>query len=145
MSSWTTTQTNSSSLGLMQQAQAQAQAQAQSPVMLRQYLFMPVLFFIIMLATWVVPTINRVMAFVKPDVQSYGLMLAVGAMGSLRGFWNGVLFIAIGLKGWKRQRDLNKILLRSKVRSAQDRIRRLSLSHARSRYSQLLGTHGSLV
>ncbi|BDD60604.1 hypothetical protein MAP00_005720 [Monascus purpureus] len=103
-----THQSSDSSLTLIQKLPDQ------SPMLLRQYLLMPVLFFLILLATWVVPTINRVSSFVNPKFQSYGLMIAVGAMGSLRGFWNGVLFIAIGLKGWKRQRDLDRRLVGSK-------------------------------
>ncbi|KAI9930821.1 hypothetical protein ASPWEDRAFT_739296 [Aspergillus wentii DTO 134E9] len=82
----------------------------QSPVSFRHYLLMPVIFFLILLATWVAPTINRVEAFATPGHESYPLLLAVGAMGSLRGFWNGVLFIAIGMKGWKRQKRLEKKL-----------------------------------
>lgn len=109
ISSSATHQSSDSSLTLIQKLPDQ------SPMLLRQYLLMPILFFLILLATWVVPTINRVSSFVNPKFQSYGLMIAVGAMGSLRGFWNGVLFIAIGLKGWKRQRDLDRRLVGSKV------------------------------
>jgi hypothetical protein len=35
---------------------------------------------------------------------NYPLYLAVGAMGSLRGFWNGVVLIIIWLKERKRKK-----------------------------------------
>lgn len=64
---------------------------------------MPSLFFLALLTTWVTPTINRVAAFAHPGYESYPLLLAVSALGSLRGFWNGVIFVTIGMKGWKRR------------------------------------------
>jgi hypothetical protein len=79
-----------------------------SPVSFRQYILMPLMFFVVLLATWVAPTTNRVSAFINPNYVSYPLLLAVGAMGSLRGFWNGVVFITIGMKGRKRQTKLEK-------------------------------------
>jgi hypothetical protein len=85
-----------------------------APVSFRQYILMPLLFFIALLITWVTPTINRISAFRNPGYESYPLLLSVSAMGSLRGFWNGVIFITIGMKGWKRRslekrRDINKV------------------------------------
>jgi hypothetical protein len=79
-----------------------------SPISFRQYILMPLMFFVVLLATWVAPTVNRVSAFINPDYVSYPLLLAVGSMGSLRGFWNGVVFITIGMKGRKRQKELEK-------------------------------------
>jgi len=79
-----------------------------SPVSFRQYILMPLMFFVILLAIWVAPTANRVSAFIDPDYVSYPLLLAVGSMSPLRGFWNGVVFIAIGMKGRKRQTELEK-------------------------------------
>jgi hypothetical protein len=74
----------------------------------RQYILMPLLFFIVLLAIWVAPTTNRVSAFINPNYVSYPLLLAVGSTGSLRGFWNGVVFVTIGLKERKRQKELKK-------------------------------------
>lgn len=70
---------------------------------------MPMVFFLVLLATWVAPTINRLSALVDPSHVSYPLLLAVGAMGSLREFWNGVVFITLGMKGWKREMQLKLI------------------------------------
>jgi len=71
----------------------------------RQYVLMPLLFFIALLSVWVAPTTNRVASFIDPSFSSFRLLLAVGATGSLRGFWNGLVFITIGMKSWKRRRD----------------------------------------
>ncbi|EED13098.1 cAMP receptor (Car4), putative [Talaromyces stipitatus ATCC 10500] len=88
----------------------------QSHVSFRQYILMPMVFFLVLLATWVAPTINRISAFVNPNHSSYPLMVTVGAMGSLRGFWNGVVFISIGMKSWRRQTRLQKWKLSDKVK-----------------------------
>ncbi|RHZ66755.1 putative cAMP receptor (Car4) [Aspergillus thermomutatus] len=80
-----------------------------SNVSFRQYILMPMVFFLVLLVTWVAPTINRISALVNPSHASYPLLLAVGAMGSLRGFWNGVVFITLGMKGWKREMKLRFI------------------------------------
>lgn len=69
----------------------------------KQYILMPSLFFLALLTTWVTPTINRVSLFIHPNSHSYPLLLAVSALGSLRGFWNGIIFITMGMKGWKRR------------------------------------------
>jgi prepilin signal peptidase PulO-like enzyme (type II secretory pathway) len=74
----------------------------------RQYMLMPLMFFVVLLAIWVAPTTNRIYAFIDPDYVSFPLLLAVGSMGSLRGFWNGVVFISIGMKGRKRQKKLER-------------------------------------
>jgi len=78
------------------------------PVSFRQYILMPLMFFIVLLAIWVAPTVNRVSAFVSPNYLSYPLLLAVCSTGSLRGFWNGVVFITLGMKERKRQKKLKK-------------------------------------
>lgn len=62
---------------------------------------MPLMIFIVLLAIWVAPTTNRVASFTNPGYLSDPLLLAVGATGSLRGFWNGVVFITIGMKARK--------------------------------------------
>ena len=77
-----------------------------SPVSFRQYILMPLMFFVVLLAIWVAPTTNRISAFINPDYISYPLLLAVGSTGSLRGFWNGVVFITLGIKERKRQKKL---------------------------------------
>jgi hypothetical protein len=64
------------------------------------------MFFGELLAIWVAPTRNRVWSFVNLGQQSYALLLAVVSTGSLRGFWNAVIFITLGMKARKRQRDL---------------------------------------
>ncbi|KUL83138.1 hypothetical protein ZTR_10993 [Talaromyces verruculosus] len=87
-----------------------------SHVSFRQYVLMPMVFFLVLLATWVTPTINRISAFVNPNHSSYSLMVAVGAMGSLRGFWNGVVFISIGMKSWRRESKLQKWKFSDKVK-----------------------------
>jgi len=79
-----------------------------APVSFRQYILMPLLFFVVMLAVWVAPTTNRISQFVDPNYLSYPLLLAVGATGSLRGFWNGVVFITIGMKERKRQKKIKR-------------------------------------
>jgi hypothetical protein len=77
-----------------------------SPVSFRQYIFMPLMFFVVLLAVWVAPTTNRISAFIDPSYVSYPLLLAVGATGSLRGFWNGIVFITLGMKERKRQKAI---------------------------------------
>jgi hypothetical protein len=74
----------------------------------RQYILMPLFFFLALLSVWVAPTTNRVASFVNPSFSSYPLLLAVGTTGSLRGFWNGVVFITIGMKSWRRQKGLRE-------------------------------------
>ncbi|KAL4938454.1 hypothetical protein BDV06DRAFT_231870 [Aspergillus oleicola] len=73
----------------------------QSSLTLRKFLLMPVLFFLALLTTWVTPTINRIYAFRHPGKEPYGLMVGVAALGSLRGFWNGIIFVTMRSKGRK--------------------------------------------
>ncbi|CRG86099.1 hypothetical protein PISL3812_03102 [Talaromyces islandicus] len=80
----------------------------QTAVSFRHYILMPLIFFLVLLSTWVAPTINRVSAFVRQEQSSYPLLIAVVATGSLRGFWNGVVFITIGMKGRKRNEKIGK-------------------------------------
>ncbi|KAJ5935780.1 hypothetical protein N7466_005327 [Penicillium verhagenii] len=88
------------------------QPSKQRRVSFKQYILMPSLFFLALLATWVAPTINRVSTFIHPDRESFPLLVAVSAFGSLRGFWNGVIFTTMGMKGWKR-RARERMILRS--------------------------------
>lgn len=74
----------------------------------RQYILMPIFFFLALLSVWVAPSTNRVGAFVNPDFLSYPLLLNVCATGSLRGFWNGVIFITLGMKSQRRRGDLER-------------------------------------
>lgn len=83
-----------------------------SSLSFRQYILMPLFFFLAMLSVWVAPTTNRVASFVNPQFSSFPLLLAVGTTGSLRGFWNGLVFITIGMKSWKRRKDLEEGALR---------------------------------
>lgn len=80
----------------------------QRRVSFRQYILMPSLFFLALLATWVTPTINRVSSLIRPDYEPYSLLLAVSALGSLRGFWNGVIFITMSMNWWKRHASEKK-------------------------------------
>ncbi|KAJ5360782.1 hypothetical protein N7517_009973 [Penicillium concentricum] len=88
------------------------QTPKQRRVSLRQYVIMPSLFFLAMLATWIAPTINRIAEFVHHRHGNYSLLLSVSTLGSLRGFWNGVIFITIGMKGWKRRASGRRMALR---------------------------------
>jgi len=91
---------------------ASYQTPKQRRVSLRQYVIMPSLFFLAMLATWIAPTINRIAEFVHHKHGTYSLLLSVSTLGSLRGFWNGVIFITIGMKGWKRRASERRMVLR---------------------------------
>lgn len=71
----------------------------QSGVSLRKFLLMPFLFFLALLTTWVAATINRIYAFRYPGQEPYGLMVSVAALNSLRGFWNGIIFVTMRSKG----------------------------------------------
>jgi biotin transporter BioY len=73
---------------------------------------MPVMFFVVLLAIWVAPTTNRIYSFVNPSFQDFGLLLAVGCTGSLRGFWNGVVFVTLGMKARRRRRREAMVSLR---------------------------------
>lgn len=79
-----------------------------SALSFKQYILLPLMFFVVLLAIWVAPTTNRVSAFINPNNVSYPLLLAVGATGSLRGFWNGVVFITVGMKARKTRKELEK-------------------------------------
>ncbi|KAK0634084.1 hypothetical protein B0T14DRAFT_534061 [Immersiella caudata] len=74
-----------------------------SSLSFRQYVLMSLFFFL--LSVWVAPSTNRVAAFIDPSFGSYPLLLAVGISGSLRGFWNGLVFITVGLKSWRRRNE----------------------------------------
>jgi len=80
----------------------------QSSLSFRQYVLMPLMFFVVLLSVWVVPSINRVSSFVSPGHEQFGLLLGVGSTGCLRGFWNGVVFITIGMKAGKSQEKLER-------------------------------------
>lgn len=70
----------------------------------RQYILMPLFFFLAMLSVWVAPSTNRVGSFVEGEFGSFPLLLTVGIMGSLRGFWNGLVFVTMGMKHRKRDK-----------------------------------------
>lgn len=77
----------------------------------RQYILMPLMIFAAQLAVWVAPTTNRIASFIDPAYESYPLLMAVALTGSLRGFWNGVAFMTIGMKSRSRQKDLDETIL----------------------------------
>lgn len=83
-----------------------------SSLSFRQYILMPLFFFLALLSVWVAPSTNRVAAFVDPTFASYPLLLMVGITGSLRGFWNGLVFIAVGMKSYKRRKETEEVALR---------------------------------
>lgn len=66
---------------------------------------MPLFFFLALLSVWVAPSTNRFATFIDPSFGSYPLLLAVGISGSLRGFWNGLVFITVGIKSLRRQKE----------------------------------------
>ena len=82
----------------------EAAAPKRSSLSFRQYILMPLFFFLALLTVWVCPSTNRVAAFIDPTFGSYPLLLLVGITGSLRGFWNSLVFILVGMKSWKRRR-----------------------------------------
>jgi hypothetical protein len=87
---------------------SQPPVQHRSALSFRQYVVMPFMFLVVLLVVWVAPTTNRIASFVNPNFSSFPLLVAVGSMGSLRGFWNGVVFLTIGMKGIRRQRRIDR-------------------------------------
>lgn len=75
----------------------------------RQYILLPLLFFLISLSVWTALTVNRIHSFIDPHYTSYPLYLAVGSTGSLRGFWNGVVFMGLGWRERKRESELRVV------------------------------------
>ena len=90
-----------------------------SSLSFRQYILMPLFFFLALLTVWVAPSTNRVATFIDPAFASFPLLVTVGVTGSLRGFWNGLVFIAVGMKSWKRRREEEEIALRPPTTSDQ--------------------------
>ncbi|KAL1842332.1 hypothetical protein VTJ49DRAFT_5500 [Mycothermus thermophilus] len=78
---------------------------ATSSLSFRQYILMPLFFFLALLLVWVCPSTNRVAVFANPRFFSYELHLMVGITGSLRGFWNGIVFVVVGMRSWKRRKE----------------------------------------
>ncbi len=83
-----------------------------SSLSFRQYILMPLFFFLAMLLVWVAPSTNRVATFINPSFFSYQLNLVVGVTGSLRGFWNGIVFVVVGMRSWKRRKESDEMALR---------------------------------
>ncbi len=83
-----------------------------SSLSFRQYILMPLFFFLAMLLVWVAPSTNRVATFINPSFFSYPLNLVVGVTGSLRGFWNGIVFVVVGMRSWKRRKESDEMALR---------------------------------
>ena len=90
-----------------------------SSLSFRQYILLPLFFFLALLTVWVAPSTNRVATFIDPAFASFPLLVTVGVTGSLRGFWNGLVFIAVGMKSWKRRREEEEIALRPPTTSDQ--------------------------
>jgi hypothetical protein len=83
-----------------------------SSLSFRHYILMPLFFFLALLLVWVAPSTNRVASFINPSFSSYPLLLMVGITGSLRGFWNGIVFVAVGMRSWKRRKESDEMALR---------------------------------
>ncbi|KAH6855906.1 hypothetical protein B0I37DRAFT_366081 [Chaetomium sp. MPI-CAGE-AT-0009] len=83
-----------------------------SSLSFRQYILMPLFFFLALLLVWVAPSTNRVASFIDPAFASYPLLLTVGVTGSLRGFWNGIVFVVVGMRSWRRRRESDEMALR---------------------------------
>ncbi len=86
-----------------------------SSLSFRQYILMPLFFFLALLLVWVAPSTNRVASFINPSFSSYPLMLIVGITGSLRGFWNGIVFVVVGMRSWKRRKESDEMALRPRA------------------------------
>ncbi|KAK3903706.1 hypothetical protein C8A05DRAFT_43091 [Staphylotrichum tortipilum] len=87
-----------------------------SSLSFRQYILMPLFFFLAMLTVWVAPSTNRVASFINPTFSSYPLLLLVGITGSMRGFWNGIVFVVVGMRSWKRRKEADEVALRPVTR-----------------------------
>ncbi|OJJ08068.1 hypothetical protein ASPVEDRAFT_142955 [Aspergillus versicolor CBS 583.65] len=59
------------------------------------------LFFVALLVTWVPSTVNRVYAFVYPEVSNFGLNYASSFVLPLQGFWNSLIYISISWRSFK--------------------------------------------
>ncbi|KAL2165035.1 hypothetical protein VTH06DRAFT_331 [Thermothelomyces fergusii] len=79
-----------------------------SSLSFRQYILMPLFFFFALLLVWVAPSTNRVASFARPDFSSYPLLLVVGFTGSLRGFWNSIVFVIVGMRSRKRRMKMKE-------------------------------------
>jgi hypothetical protein len=89
----------------------QLNAPKRSSLSFRQYVLMPLFFFLALLTVWVAPSTNRVATFADPNFASFPLIVTVGVTGSLRGFWNALVFVAVGMKSWKRRKEEEEIAL----------------------------------
>jgi hypothetical protein len=99
---------------------SQLRTAKRSSLSFRQYILMPLFFFLALLSVWVAPSTNRVATFIDPTFASFPLLVTVGTTGSLRGFWNGLVFIAVGMKSWKRKKEEDEVALRPTI---SDRLR----------------------
>ncbi|KAK0619186.1 hypothetical protein B0T14DRAFT_430641 [Immersiella caudata] len=93
------------------QSLTQLNVPTRSSLSFRQYILMPLFFFLALLTVWVAPSTNRVATFVHPTFGSFPLIVTVGVTGSLRGFWNALVFVSLGMKSWKRRREEEGIAL----------------------------------
>lgn len=76
----------------------------------RQYILMPLFFSLALLSVWIAPSTNRLGTFVNPHFSSYPMLLAVGISGSLRGFWNGLVFVTIGARSRQEREEHGRVL-----------------------------------
>jgi hypothetical protein len=69
---------------------------------LRSYVRTALLFFVILLVTWVPSSLNRLYSLIcTGGAPSYTLSLLSSIVLPLQGFWNAVVFTVIGVRGWK--------------------------------------------
>ena len=100
------------SVSTTKRSHSQLRTAKRSSLSFRQYILMPLFFFLALLTVWIAPSTNRVAAFINPTFASFPLLVTVGTTGSLRGFWNGLVFIAVGMKSWKRRKEDDEVALR---------------------------------
>jgi hypothetical protein len=66
------------------------------------YIRTSLLFFVVLIITWVPSSLNRVYSLVYPDrPPNYPLSLLSSIVLPLQGFWNAVVFTVMGIRGWE--------------------------------------------
>jgi len=74
---------------------------------LTSYIRTSLLFFVALLITWVPSSVNRVYGLAHPTLPpNYALNLIACTVLPLQGFWNAVVFILMGVRGWRRDKSL---------------------------------------
>jgi len=84
---------------------SQTSLKPSSSLSFRQYIVMPLLFAITLFSVWVPSTVNRIISSIDHSYSSFPLLVVVCITCSLRGFWNGIVFVTVGRGSRKRGRD----------------------------------------